>query len=317
MSAATVYKSTDANAPVLSGTEGSLIALLDAVLVDGYGDKAPLGWTKVFSGTGKAVYQPQAYGGGQAILYRVDDTASRGGYAPKVARVDGYESMSDVDTGTGHVGPVCCHKSYYANSTSRIWMVIGDAYGAYIFTSVTDANYNISVVPQYLGFLNPVRSGGVPVCGLFGEIDGLGGRNQIFYLRSGSVASSAYCFLHKSLSGALNIPCAVYAGTGAGLENAISGSATSTLPAYATGGEMVYSAPVINDGAAYTVHSHFPGIYAPQHPAAGDFPFSETGDTVAVEIDGRTLQSKWVWGVASGSANTGAVLIDLGEGFRP
>lgn len=55
---------------------------------------APAGWQKVFAGTNKAVYRslsPEGYG----MLLRVDDSGSIS------ARVVGYESMSDVDTGSG------------------------------------------------------------------------------------------------------------------------------------------------------------------------------------------------------------------------
>jgi hypothetical protein len=55
---------------------------------------APCGWTKVFTGTNKAVYKssdPMANG----HFLRVDDTVAL------ETRVTGYETMSDIDTGTG------------------------------------------------------------------------------------------------------------------------------------------------------------------------------------------------------------------------
>ena len=39
----TVYRSDDAGAPNLTGAAGSLIAILDAVLVNGYGAKPAAG----------------------------------------------------------------------------------------------------------------------------------------------------------------------------------------------------------------------------------------------------------------------------------
>ena len=39
--AVTVYRSTDASAPLLTNSNGSLIAVLRACLVDGYGSKPP------------------------------------------------------------------------------------------------------------------------------------------------------------------------------------------------------------------------------------------------------------------------------------
>lgn len=55
---------------------------------------APAGWEKVFSGTNKAAYRSTDVTGSRFYL-RIDD--SNGLYA----RVRGYETMSDIDTGTG------------------------------------------------------------------------------------------------------------------------------------------------------------------------------------------------------------------------
>ena len=40
MTAPTIYRSTDASAPVLTGEVGKLVDLLDACLVNGYGAKS-------------------------------------------------------------------------------------------------------------------------------------------------------------------------------------------------------------------------------------------------------------------------------------
>ena len=55
---------------------------------------APAGWEKVYAGTNKAVYRSTDVTGARFYL-RVDD--SNGLFA----RVRGYETMSDIDTGTG------------------------------------------------------------------------------------------------------------------------------------------------------------------------------------------------------------------------
>jgi hypothetical protein len=50
-----MYRWDDASAPTLTSTDlNSIFDVLDACLVNGYGAKASLGWTKPFSGTGKA-----------------------------------------------------------------------------------------------------------------------------------------------------------------------------------------------------------------------------------------------------------------------
>lgn len=129
--ATTVYRSTDASAPTLNGTAGSLIAVLDACLVNGYGSKAAAGWAKSFSGTNKAVYRAPS---GTRFYLRVLDDGSDGTNGAKVATIRGYESMTDVDTGTeafpttGQMASgLWVGKSTVADSSSRPWMILADS----------------------------------------------------------------------------------------------------------------------------------------------------------------------------------------------
>lgn len=92
---------------------------------------APAGWTKVYSGTNKAVYRSSDATSTQMYL-RVDDTATI------AARVVGYETMTDVDTGTGPFptaaqvsGGGSWHKSGLADSTARTWALVADSAGFY------------------------------------------------------------------------------------------------------------------------------------------------------------------------------------------
>lgn len=84
------YQSTDVGAPQNTNAAGSLIAILDACLVNGYGSKQPAGWTKPFSGTNKAGYKQGA--GSNGFYLRVEDTTT------SAARVKGCEDMTDIDT---------------------------------------------------------------------------------------------------------------------------------------------------------------------------------------------------------------------------
>jgi hypothetical protein len=129
----TEYLSTDGSAPTLNGTTGSLVTVLDAILVNGYGSKAAAGWSKVFSGTSKAVYRAPS---GSRLYLRVQDDGPGAGTF-REARITGYETMSDVDNGTGPfptaaqgVGGIAMavvRKSATADSTSRAWIVEADA----------------------------------------------------------------------------------------------------------------------------------------------------------------------------------------------
>ncbi|WP_042886296.1 hypothetical protein [Cupriavidus necator] len=60
---------------------------------------APLGWTKPFSGTNKAVYRTAATINTVGLYLRVDDNPTALGFANRVAQVTAYEMMTDVDTG--------------------------------------------------------------------------------------------------------------------------------------------------------------------------------------------------------------------------
>jgi hypothetical protein len=93
---------------------------------------APLGWERAFTGTNKAAYRPTDVEGTRLYL-RVDDTGTLDG------RVVGYETMSDVDTGTGpfpteaqRAGGAYWPKSGTADATTRGWALIGDSRGIYM-----------------------------------------------------------------------------------------------------------------------------------------------------------------------------------------
>ena len=200
-----IYKSTDANAPVLTGQVSKLVDLLDAVLVNGYttasvasitrsgstvtvtlsaanstlvtGDyvklsgavetdyngvwqitvvsstvftfnigvltptspatgtilyrKAPLNWTKPYTGTNAAVFRSQNTGSPRHYLQVIDNGATAGG--AKESQVMAFETMSAYNTGTGPFPTVaqqadglCWFKSSTADTTARAWTIIGD-----------------------------------------------------------------------------------------------------------------------------------------------------------------------------------------------
>lgn len=89
---------------------------------------APAGWEKVFPGTNKAAYRSTDPTGSRFYL-RVDD--SNGLYA----RVRGYETMSDIDTGTGlfpldaqiATGGGYWYKATASNATATPYLLAADA----------------------------------------------------------------------------------------------------------------------------------------------------------------------------------------------
>lgn len=86
---------------------------------------APAGWAKAFSGTNLAAYQSSNAASTKAYL-RVDDTAAQN------ATVRAYETMSDINTGTGpcptlgQAANVYWCKANASGGAARPWIVIAD-----------------------------------------------------------------------------------------------------------------------------------------------------------------------------------------------
>lgn len=144
MAVPTVYRYDDASAPVLDGTVSSLIALLDACLVNGYGAKAAAGWTKPHAGTNKAAFRNDSAAGTGMYLRVLDDASGTGGARDAIVRA--YSSMSDVDTGT-HPAPTVAQtavglymkKSVTADSTARPWILVADEKTCYLWVATAGA----------------------------------------------------------------------------------------------------------------------------------------------------------------------------------
>ena len=153
------YFSSDLGAPVLNGTAGSLIAVLDAVLVNGYGSRTPLGWTKPFSGTNLAAYRNNPTFGSGSYL-RVADTAAQ------VTAVRGYEGMTDVTTGTGmfptaaqQAADTLIGKSNAASALARGWAIFGNARCFYLFIELSVGEPSNDCYTYFFGDINPYRAG--------------------------------------------------------------------------------------------------------------------------------------------------------------
>lgn len=115
---------------------------------------APLGWVKQYSGANLAAYKSVGPGSGGALL-RVDDTGTTS------ARVVGYESMSDVNTGTGPFptaaqisGGGYWTKSQTADAAARQWVLVGDGERFYL----TIVYYFTNAVTSFFGETNPRKA---------------------------------------------------------------------------------------------------------------------------------------------------------------
>lgn len=147
-----LYRSTDGSAPSLTGQTGSLVALLDAILVNGYGTQPAAGWTIAYTGTSKRDYKQ---GSGSNGFYLDVDDSGPGGGSFREARLRGYEAMTALATGTNAFPTtgqssfgVICRKSTTADSTARAWYCIADATCFYLFVDTGDytgPNYSMAV----------------------------------------------------------------------------------------------------------------------------------------------------------------------------
>lgn len=231
------FHSAMSGAPTLNGVAGSLIAVLDACLVDGFGLKtadsvvvsggiatanfsaghsfepdvialvtgatpaglngekrvlttstntitfdaagitdqtasgtitiklAPAGWEKPFSGTNLAAYRSTDPTGTRMFLRVADGTTT--------ARVVGYESMSDVNTGvsafpleTQLAGGGYLPKANSANATARAWTLIADIRGWWLHAHTATTSLGISGSVWGFGDYESLKSGDPFACAL-------------------------------------------------------------------------------------------------------------------------------------------------------
>lgn len=152
-----VYRSTDASAPPCDGLVGSMVTLLNACLVDGYGSSVAAGWSRVHTGTNIIALSPL---GGKAIL-QVDDS---GATAANKTRMRCFKSMSDASTGfNAAIGSpnnptisasVILLKSSTANATARPWVVIADENTVHVLVDQSSSgNYTVFSFGEYDSYI--------------------------------------------------------------------------------------------------------------------------------------------------------------------
>lgn len=287
-----VYKSSDTSAPALTGTAGTLAALLYACLVTGYGSKAAAGWAREFTGTNKAAFRAAA---GNRMRLRIDDTGSTEGKAV------GYETMSDVDTGTNLFptaaqlsGGIFIRKSNTADSTNRPWMLVANDRIFYLFIDSGTSGTDWSVAPA---------ASGLSGCFCFGEFssykNGGDSYNSIIFgaiVTSTSVgrfaehtqqntynATNGHWIVRNTAGTVGAVTCAKSLALGQNTGSAIGLSSNwGPYPDPVTGGLLI-SPLLVNEAAAsgWVVRGVLPGLWAPMHslPGAHADTFSGSGVT--------------------------------------
>lgn len=130
----TVYRFDDPGAPTLTAQIGSLVTLLDACLVNGYGDKPAAGWSKPFADTNKGVFKQGA--GSNGFYLQVDASAVQW------TKFRAFTNMTDLITGTGAFPQVAqiaaglqLKVSNSSDATERPWLVAADSKRFYLFNA--------------------------------------------------------------------------------------------------------------------------------------------------------------------------------------
>jgi len=121
--------------------------------------RAPAGFEKAFSGTNKAAYRSLDVASTQLYL-RVDDTQTQ---YPTLTM---YETMSDVDTGTGASTVRYFAKSDTSNGTARAWTLSADDRLFYLFACAYEDTWGPTMA---FGDIDSYRSGDAYHCVLIGH----------------------------------------------------------------------------------------------------------------------------------------------------
>lgn len=267
-----VYSSFDAGAPSLTGEVGSLIAVLDACLVTGYGAKAPAGWTKPFVGTNVAVFRQ---GAGAQSYFQVKDDGVEGTNGAKGAQVYIYGTMTDATTGTGKT-PTTFSTTYFnqipksvtLDSATREWKIYASNKACYVLTRtgvVAHDAYHVSFFGDY-NMINPgYGKASIVVATNASAMTGNGATNAALFLQTISPATAA--------DSAFLLNDGITAAKSGGLlfDNA---NVTTSIGSYRNGA-MVFSPVMVRTNeqlpnGSFAILGFLPGAFTSYTPFAGN-----------------------------------------------
>lgn len=273
----------------LTSTAGALLAVLDAVLVTGQG------WTKPFSSGNVAVYKQPA--GSNGFYLRVDDSGAN------FARARLYETMSDVNTGTGPT-PTDAQLSggFYIHKTSPgDWIAFAHGGNLYLFTSYSSIRFYLFRVVDIISN-KPADAYGTYIHG-----------------QPTDSATAGMVSVTSSLSNSSGGGYLVRAsqGTGGAIQaaqlSAITNTNLNTLgPSYPdpVSGKLKVSRLRVNEPTATSVRGYHPGLLLEDHSGAA-FADRSTLDGSG-PLSGRTFMA-----VSFGSSGAAQVLIETSDNWGP
>ncbi|PHR26553.1 MAG: hypothetical protein COA36_11775 [Desulfotalea sp.] len=309
MSAPIVYRWDDAEAPIARGQQDSVVNILKACLVDGYGDKPGAGWTMPFcnvEGT-KAAFRNNAVEG-TGMFLQVNGELATG----TCAGINGYESMTDELTGISQMivgtGVYYMSTGGQANVTEHPWILIADSRCFYFIcwfnnTLADPADTSRPSHSMFFGDINSVHPSDNYGCALIAPNHPSYG-SYLGALSAATSVTSAHHFIARNLAGDLGskpFGCVI----GGGPSPTVAGKGGADFgPEHA----FYMTRPYVNDSKAYTLRGYMPGFNYPCHDAS-NFPNQEI-----VTYDGRDFLCLRIhyW-----SQPYCVIFIDIGEGFRP
>jgi len=275
---------------------------------------APLNWTKPYSGTNKAAYLPQA-AYVQCYLRVQDDSSTPTSASGRWAKVRGYETMTDVDSGTGlfptavqAANALSILKSGTSDGTARHWWLVGDG-GIFYFGTFWSASALTMASGYLFGDIGSLRSGDAYSALLSADaVDTLPGSpgasnsfttlGQYNVTQSGKYCARAYTQLGSSIA------------VGFIGDNAISttiGYSGLTYPNPVDNGLLFAPIGVVETGGLRS--RTLPGFYQPLHTAPLAYLDLVTN---LPDFSGRTFQA---FDLVSG-ANRAQCLIDITGPWR-
>ncbi|MBD1584932.1 hypothetical protein [Pseudoalteromonas sp. S16_S37] len=140
----TVYRWDDEGAPQINqayGTGSEIRAVLNACLVDGYGAKQPLGWTKVHDNINGVVYQNNTeIGSGGMVRFWPKGLDWEQSLSSNPMLFQGAKTFIDTET-PFHAGYTQALKhpvSSSSESEQKAWVIIGTGYAFYLIMGWVD-----------------------------------------------------------------------------------------------------------------------------------------------------------------------------------
>lgn len=301
-----VYRCTDSDAPVLSGTTGSMINLLRKCLVDGYGEKSPAGWSLEFidapATTASFRGNPAT---GTGFFIQVDDTLTTS------TTFKGFEIMTSETDGTGefHSNGYSIHKSGTPSTAARNWTVIATDRSFYLFNyrdtlSTSTPTKTSFLVGIFFGDIEKAVGTDSFACALASTFVAAPGNNQGFLIAyaAGTTPASGY--------ESIRLPRRADGVAGVSQKAMLTGLIHNSYLGYygveyTTGSPLILSKPIVAEAGVHSIRGWLPGFYSPYH----NKPFEPL---TTVTEDGRTFLS-FAWRNYSSDPYGGSFLVELGD----